>query len=81
MASLLDRNEDQADEFSIYWSDLNPDTQKRLLEAFNIESPKEMNWDADIFPVATIVKGEDLDDEIFNGMYEESKLDQHLSQP
>lgn len=36
----------------IYFSDLNEDAQKRLLEAVGAESPEEMNWDMDILPIA-----------------------------
>lgn len=38
--------------FEIYFSDLNEDAQKRLLEAVGVEEAKEMNWDADICPIA-----------------------------
>lgn len=40
-------------EFNIYFSDLNEDAQKRLLEMVRAESPEEMNWDMDITPIAT----------------------------
>ena len=40
------------DTFEIYFSDLNEDAQKRLLDAVGVESPKEMNWDMDILPIA-----------------------------
>ncbi len=39
--------------FEIYFSDLNEDAQRSLLEALGIDDPKEMNWDMDVFPVAT----------------------------
>ena len=39
--------------FNIYFSDLNKDAQKRLLESVGAESAKEMNWDMDILPIAT----------------------------
>ena len=39
-------------EFNIYFSDLNEDAQKRLLKMVGTESPKEMNWDIDITPIA-----------------------------
>lgn len=45
--------------FKIYFSDLNKDAQKRLMEAVGINSPEEMNWDADIFPIAEYPVGED----------------------
>lgn len=38
--------------FEIYFSDLNEDAQKRLLDAVGVENPKEMNWDMRIFPIA-----------------------------
>ena len=39
-------------DFEIYFSDLNEDAQKRLLEAVGVSDPKEMNWDLDIIPIA-----------------------------
>lgn len=39
--------------FPIYFSDLIPETQKKLMEAIGIENPKEMNWDMDILPLVT----------------------------
>ena len=38
--------------FEIYFSDLNEDAQKRLLEAVGETDPKEMNWDIDMCPIA-----------------------------
>lgn len=38
--------------FEIYFSDLNEDAQKRLLEAVGAESAADMNWDMDICPIA-----------------------------
>ena len=38
--------------FEIYFSDLNDDAQKRLLEAVNVKEPADMNWDMDILPIA-----------------------------
>lgn len=38
--------------FYIYFSDLNEEAQKRLLEAVGASDPKEMNWDLDILPIA-----------------------------
>ena len=38
----------------IYFSDLTPDAQARLLEAAGISNPKEANWDSDIVPIATV---------------------------
>lgn len=42
-------------EFDIYFSDLNERTQKRLLAELGATSSKEMNWDMDILPLATIM--------------------------
>ena len=39
-------------EFNIYFSDLNEDAQKRLLERVGVETPADMNWDIDICPIA-----------------------------
>lgn len=36
----------------IYFSNLDVETQNQLLEAYNISTPQEMNWD--VFPVAII---------------------------
>lgn len=38
--------------FEIYFSDLNEDAKKRLLEDVGIDDPKEMNWDMDVVPIA-----------------------------
>ena len=40
-------------EFNIYFSDLNENAQKRLLEAVGINEASDMNWDMDICPIAT----------------------------
>lgn len=40
------------DYFEIFFSDLNDDAQKRLLEAIGETDPKEMNWDIDMCPIA-----------------------------
>ncbi len=39
-------------EFKIFYSDLNEDAQKRLLEAMGIEEPKDANMDIDVVPLA-----------------------------
>ena len=44
----------------IYFNDLKPEKQKEFLEAVNAESTKEMNWDADIFPLAIVDFEEDV---------------------
>lgn len=38
--------------FEIYFSDLNENAQNRLLEAVGADTPKDMNWDMDICPIA-----------------------------
>ena len=40
------------DNFFIYFSDLNEDAQKRLMEAVDITDPAEMNWDINMCPIA-----------------------------
>ncbi len=39
--------------FEIYFSDLNEDAQRRLLEAVGAKTAADMNWDIDICPIAT----------------------------
>ena len=48
--------------FKIYFSDLNEDAQKRLLEAVGQKEPKDMNWDVDICPIAMYDFEENPDD-------------------
>lgn len=38
-------------DFEIFFSDLNEDAQKRLLEAVGAKDPAEMKWDLDICPI------------------------------
>ena len=38
--------------FEIYFSDLNEDAQRRLLEAVGAETAADMNWDIDMCPIA-----------------------------
>lgn len=38
--------------FKIYFSDLNEDAQKRLLDFVDEKSASDMNWDMDIVPIA-----------------------------
>ena len=40
--------------FPIYFSNLNEETQRRLLEAIGAKDPSEMNWDMDILPIAEL---------------------------
>ena len=35
----------------IYFSDLNPEAQARLMESAGISNPSEANWDIDICPL------------------------------
>lgn len=44
---------DDYHEFNIYFSDLNEDAQKRLLEAVGAKTASDVNWDMDILPIAT----------------------------
>jgi hypothetical protein len=38
--------------FAIYFSDLNDNAQRRLLEAVGAQDAADMNWDMDILPLA-----------------------------
>ena len=42
----------------IYFSDLNEDAQRRYLEFFELETPKEGNLDIDIIPIFELNAGE-----------------------
>lgn len=42
-------------EFNIYFSDLNEECQRRLLEAVGVEEAADMGWDKDVDPIATYV--------------------------
>lgn len=44
---------DDYNEFHIYFSDLNEDAQKRMLDAVGVKTAAEMNWDISILPIAT----------------------------
>ena len=48
-------------DFEIFFSDLNEEAQRSLLEALGIDDPKEMNWDMDVFSVATFPIEEEED--------------------
>ena len=39
-------------EIEIMFDDLKEDVQKQLLEAYGVQSPKDMNWD--VVPVTTL---------------------------
>lgn len=43
-------------ELYLYFSDLNEEAQKRVLEFYDVESAAEMNADLDIVPIMTLVK-------------------------
>jgi len=50
--------------FEIYFSDLNDDAQKRILEMVGVDTPADMNWDMDIIPIAFVdfeVEDDDMD--------------------
>lgn len=38
--------------FEIYFSDLNKNAQKNLLELVGAKTPSDMNWDIDMCPIA-----------------------------
>lgn len=40
------------EDFPIYFSDLNEEAQKRLLNFIGADEAKDMNWDVDICPLA-----------------------------
>lgn len=40
--------------FEIYFSDLNEDAQKELMELVGIKDPSEMNWDIDMSPICIL---------------------------
>ena len=44
--------EEDENNFEIMFSDLTPEAQKKLLKAFRIKSPEDMNWD--VVPIAVI---------------------------
>ena len=46
-------------EISFYFSDLNSDAQQRFLDAYNLKTAAEGNYDHDIFPLFTIVLDEE----------------------
>lgn len=41
-------------EVDLYFNNLNERGKKKALEAAGVNDPKEMNWDIDIFPIATL---------------------------
>lgn len=43
----------------IYFSDLCPEAQRRLLGAFGITDPAEMNWESDLVPLAILQHAKD----------------------
>lgn len=49
--------------FYIYFSDLNEDAQKELLDLVGAKDASEMNWDMDIAPLASVDFEEEPDKE------------------
>jgi len=47
----IDLEEDE-NNFEIMFSDLIPEAQKKLLRAFHVRSPEDMNWD--VVPISVI---------------------------
>lgn len=47
--------------FEIYFSDLNDDAKKRLLDAVKVKDISDTNFNANVYPVATYVFEEDCD--------------------
>jgi len=47
----IDLEEDE-NNVEIMFSDLTPEAQKKLLRAFHVRSPEDMNWD--VVPIAVI---------------------------
>jgi len=45
-------SEEDENNFEIMFSDLTPEAQKKLLRAFHVRSPEDMNWD--VVPIAVI---------------------------
>lgn len=45
------------EEFRIYFYDLNKETQKELLEFFEVNKPEQMNWDT--MPIIVFTNEED----------------------
>ena len=50
--------------FEIYFSDLNEDAQKELMELVRINDPSEMNWDVDMCPLAVYETEETTETEL-----------------
>lgn len=47
----------------IYFSNLVPEKQQELLDAYGIDDPADMNWDLDIVPICVIEIEESIEDE------------------
>ena len=45
------------DTLELYFADLTPEAQTRVLEFYNIKSPESLNWD--VVPLATLVLADD----------------------
>lgn len=48
-------------EFELFFSDLNEDAQKRLLDFYGYREPKDGNWDIDIEPLLVLTKSVEED--------------------
>ena len=46
--------------FDIFFSSLGAEAQRELLELVGADSPKDMNWDLDIIPLATLEFEDDV---------------------
>jgi hypothetical protein len=44
-------------EFELYFRDLNPEAQERLLKEVELNNASDANWD--VFPIATVILGEE----------------------
>ena len=51
--------------FELFFEDLNEAAQARILDAYGVESPEEMNWD--IFPITELVIESNYEDDEDNG--------------
>lgn len=55
--------------FEIYFSDLNEEAQKEILNFTGITKPEEMNWDIDMAPIALYENDETVRDRRYRGDY------------
>ena len=47
--------------FEIFFSDLNTEAQRNLMDVVGIKDPKEMNWDIDMCPIAILEYEDDIE--------------------